>query len=180
MMLCIVACLLAVNAANGIAGESCTLCHPVVLKGVHSALPCASCHGNKAKAIVAAMQAIEREHGGRVPRTREGLEALPGVALRPVEISGDLAAVRLEPRPVPPEAAGFLEFAGRAFRHKRKTLRNNLLPYYGRQVEAWPEARLRAEQIPLEQLLEIHARLTATPPGPRPGSTDSGPTGSSQ
>jgi endonuclease-3 len=34
---------------------------------------------NKAKAIVAAMQAIVREHGGRVPRTREGLEALPGV-----------------------------------------------------------------------------------------------------
>ena len=34
---------------------------------------------NKAKAIVAAMQTIEREHGGRVPRTREALEALPGV-----------------------------------------------------------------------------------------------------
>ena len=34
---------------------------------------------NKAKAIVAAMQAIAREHGGRVPRTREELEALPGV-----------------------------------------------------------------------------------------------------
>jgi endonuclease III len=34
---------------------------------------------NKAKAIVAAMAAIMREHGGRVPRTREGLEALPGV-----------------------------------------------------------------------------------------------------
>ncbi len=34
---------------------------------------------NKAKAIVAAMQAIVREDGGRVPRTREGLEALPGV-----------------------------------------------------------------------------------------------------
>jgi endonuclease-3 len=34
---------------------------------------------NKAKAIVAAMQAIEREHGGRVPRTREALEQLPGV-----------------------------------------------------------------------------------------------------
>jgi 16S rRNA (adenine1518-N6/adenine1519-N6)-dimethyltransferase len=93
------------------------------------------------------------------------------------------AAVRLVPRPFPPAAAGFLEFTARAFRHKRKTLRNNLLPYCGRQVEAWPEARLRAEQIPLEQLLEIYARLgpaTATPPGPRPGSTDSGPTGSSQ
>jgi endonuclease III len=34
---------------------------------------------NKAKAIVAAMQAIAGEHGGRVPRTREALEALPGV-----------------------------------------------------------------------------------------------------
>ena len=34
---------------------------------------------NKAKAIVAAMQAIERAHGGRVPRTREALEDLPGV-----------------------------------------------------------------------------------------------------
>jgi endonuclease-3 len=34
---------------------------------------------NKAKAIVTAMQAIARDHGGRVPRTREALEALPGV-----------------------------------------------------------------------------------------------------
>jgi endonuclease-3 len=34
---------------------------------------------NKAKAIVAAMKAIVAEHGGRVPRTREALEALPGV-----------------------------------------------------------------------------------------------------
>jgi len=33
----------------------------------------------KARNIVAAMRAIEAEHGGRVPRTREGLEALPGV-----------------------------------------------------------------------------------------------------
>ncbi len=34
---------------------------------------------NKAKAIVGAMTAIAREHGGRVPRAREALEALPGV-----------------------------------------------------------------------------------------------------
>ncbi len=34
---------------------------------------------NKAKAIVAAMRAVAAEHGGRVPRTREALEALPGV-----------------------------------------------------------------------------------------------------
>lgn len=34
---------------------------------------------NKARAIVAAMDVVAREHGGRVPRTREALEALPGV-----------------------------------------------------------------------------------------------------
>jgi endonuclease III len=34
---------------------------------------------NKSRNIVAAMQAIARQHGGRVPRTREALEALPGV-----------------------------------------------------------------------------------------------------
>ena len=34
---------------------------------------------NKAKAIVAAMRAISEHHGGSVPRTREALEALPGV-----------------------------------------------------------------------------------------------------
>jgi endonuclease-3 len=34
---------------------------------------------NKARNIVAAMRAIEAEHGGRVPRTRPELEALPGV-----------------------------------------------------------------------------------------------------
>jgi endonuclease-3 len=34
---------------------------------------------NKARAIVAAARAIQERHGGRVPRTREELEALPGV-----------------------------------------------------------------------------------------------------
>ncbi len=34
---------------------------------------------NKARNIVAALQAVAAEHGGRVPRTREALEALPGV-----------------------------------------------------------------------------------------------------
>src|SRR5512139_253290 len=33
----------------------------------------------KARAIVAAMAMVDREHGGRVPRTRQALEALPGV-----------------------------------------------------------------------------------------------------
>ncbi len=66
------------------------------------------------------------------------------------------AAVRLEPRQPVEDAAGFLEFARRCFRQKRKTLRNNLLPFYGRQVEAWPEARLRAEQVAMEGLLGLY------------------------
>ena len=34
---------------------------------------------NKARSIVGAARALVRDHGGRVPRTREELEALPGV-----------------------------------------------------------------------------------------------------
>jgi 16S rRNA (adenine1518-N6/adenine1519-N6)-dimethyltransferase len=71
----------------------------------------------------------------------------------------DSAAVLLQPRQGVEDAAGFLEFAGRCFRHKRKTLRNNLLPFYGRQVEEWPEAGLRAEQVAIERLVELYRRL---------------------
>ncbi len=74
MMLCIAACLLAVNAANGNAGESCTLCHPVVLKGVHAALPCASCHGDKVKAIGDPASAGTRAIG--CVRCHKGYDAL--------------------------------------------------------------------------------------------------------
>lgn len=72
----------------------------------------------------------------------------------------DSAAVVLVSRPARIEdTSGFLEFASRSFRQKRKTLRNNLLPFYGRQVESWPEARLRAEQVPIEQLIEMYGRV---------------------
>ncbi len=54
----------------------------------------------------------------------------------------------------------FLQFVGRCFRHKRKTLRTNLLEVYGRQVEGWPEARLRAEQLSLEQFIDLYHRTT--------------------
>jgi len=51
MMLFIAVCLPAVSAVNGIAGDTCTLCHQVTLKGIHAALPCTACHGDKVKAI---------------------------------------------------------------------------------------------------------------------------------
>ncbi len=69
------------------------------------------------------------------------------------------AAVLLEPRQSVENAAGFLEFAGRCFRHKRKTLRNNLRPFYGKLVDEWPEGRLRAEQIPLKGLAGLYRRV---------------------
>lgn len=81
----------------------------------------------------------------------------PGAFSPPPKVES--AAVRLEPRPVMEGAAGFLEFAGRCFGHKRKTLRNNLRPFYGRQVEEWPEAGLRAEQISVEGLVGIWRRV---------------------
>lgn len=84
----------------------------------------------------------------------------PGAFSPPPKV--DSAVVRLDPRPQGfwgiENAPSFLEFAGRAFRHKRKTLRNNLAAYYGDSVSEWPEAGLRAEQLPLEKLTELYRR----------------------
>jgi 16S rRNA (adenine1518-N6/adenine1519-N6)-dimethyltransferase len=56
----------------------------------------------------------------------------------------------------------FLEFVARAFHHKRKTLRNNLAPFYGNDVvAAWPEASLRAEQVPIEVFARMYERLVS-------------------
>jgi 16S rRNA (adenine1518-N6/adenine1519-N6)-dimethyltransferase len=75
----------------------------------------------------------------------------------------DSAVVLLEPRkhalPIPDPDA-FLEFVGFCFRHKRKTLRNNLSEIYGKeQVDGWPEASLRAEQLTIEQFAEMYRRV---------------------
>jgi 16S rRNA (adenine1518-N6/adenine1519-N6)-dimethyltransferase len=54
----------------------------------------------------------------------------------------------------------FLKFLSHSFRQKRKTLRNNLFAVYGKeQIDAWPEAGLRAEQIPIEKFAEMFRRL---------------------
>jgi len=58
-----------------------------------------------------------------------------------------------------PDPEAFLEFAAQCFRHKRKTIRNNLAVVYGKGVvESWPEAALRAEQLSLPQLEEMWRR----------------------
>lgn len=110
-----------------------------------------------------------RQYGFLTVRTRlftvpEILFTIPPRAFSPPP-KVDSALVRLTPRPQsesprPEDRAGFLGFAARCFRQKRKTLRNNLAGIYGRElVESWPEAGLRAEQLSLEQLWALFRRL---------------------
>jgi 16S rRNA (adenine1518-N6/adenine1519-N6)-dimethyltransferase len=71
------------------------------------------------------------------------------------------AAVSLTPRPVLADPTPLIAFVGLCFKHKRKTLRNNLSGIFGRDlVEAQPEANLRAEQLTLDQFQGLYRRLT--------------------
>ncbi len=59
-----------------------------------------------------------------------------------------------------------LQFVGRCFAHKRKNLRNNLRPFYKEAIEAAPEVNLRAEQLSLEQFIDLYQRVTSHLPVP--------------
>jgi 16S rRNA (adenine1518-N6/adenine1519-N6)-dimethyltransferase len=54
-----------------------------------------------------------------------------------------------------------LTFVGRCFEHKRKTLRNNLRPFFGVAADELPEAGLRAEQLTIAQFKDLFARLSS-------------------
>jgi 16S rRNA (adenine1518-N6/adenine1519-N6)-dimethyltransferase len=88
-------------------------------------------------------------------------EVRPGAFHPPPKV--DSAVISLEPRRrdlAIADREGFLKFVGLCFRHKRKTIRNNLAEIYGSErIETWPEAKLRAEQISLEQFTEMYRRL---------------------
>jgi 16S rRNA (adenine1518-N6/adenine1519-N6)-dimethyltransferase len=89
-------------------------------------------------------------------RTRLLFAVKPSAFRPPPKV--DSAVVLLERRPPPiNDVESFLHFVGRCFRHKRKTIRNNLADVPG--IEDWPEAGLRAEQIGMEQFLVMYARL---------------------
>ncbi len=61
----------------------------------------------------------------------------------------------------PSELDELLRFVSRCFIHKRKTLRNNLRPFYGEQVDSLPEGRLRAEQLSIAQFVALYRRVSA-------------------
>lgn len=72
------------------------------------------------------------------------------------------AALRLTRRSeLTPDLPALLKFVGRCFTHKRKTLRNNLRPFYGPAIDGLPEAGLRAEQLELNQFADLRARLSS-------------------
>ena len=77
----------------------------------------------------------------------------------------DSTVVRLDPHPRSDELGigdpqRFRRFLAACFRHKRKTIRNNLAAVYGKDAAgALPEASLRAEQLGLEQFAEMYRRL---------------------
>jgi 16S rRNA (adenine1518-N6/adenine1519-N6)-dimethyltransferase len=82
----------------------------------------------------------------------------------------DSAVVLLEPRDAAADfgiedRALFLRFASVCFRHKRKTLRNNLTEVYGRErVDALEEIGKRAEQLGVRELAELYRKLLQPPP----------------
>jgi len=94
---------------------------------------------------------------------RELFDVKPGSFRPPPEV--DSSVVLLEPHARAAELGianveEFVEFASRCFHQKRKTLRNNLAPHYGKvTIDAWPEASLRAEQTSIEMLADLYRRL---------------------
>ena len=84
----------------------------------------------------------------------------PGSFAPPPKVES--AVVRLTPESKPlPDLQGFLKFASAAFRQKRKNLRNNLSVLFDKnRIQSQPEATLRAEQLSIPQLIDLHRRLT--------------------
>jgi 16S rRNA (adenine1518-N6/adenine1519-N6)-dimethyltransferase len=98
-------------------------------------------------------------------RTELLFKVPPGAFSPPPQV--DSAVVRLTPwfrendQASSSDPAPLLAFVGLCFRHKRKTLRNNLSGIFGeRALESLPEGGLRAEQLTLEQFRALFHRLT--------------------
>lgn len=101
--------------------------------------------------------------------TPEILFTVPAAAFRPPP-KVDSAVVQLVPKnPGDPAVDGtaFLDFVGLCFRHKRKTIRNNLLTNYERgTLDSIPETSRRAEQLSIPELAELFRRVVSDGAGP--------------
>lgn len=86
----------------------------------------------------------------------------PGAFSPPPKVRS--AVVRLtKQRAMDERMARIVRFAGWCFAQKRKTLRNNLKGHYPLEIfDSLPEAGLRAEQLSLEQFVDLEQRLSAS------------------
>jgi len=94
--------------------------------------------------------------------TRVLFKVPPGAFSPPPNVES--AVVSLVPRPLedlPEDRAALLRFVGQCFRHKRKTLRNNLSEVANASVLAdLPGMGRRAEELTLAEFLELWNRLS--------------------
>jgi 16S rRNA (adenine1518-N6/adenine1519-N6)-dimethyltransferase len=96
----------------------------------------------------------------------ELLFTVPAAAFRPPP-KVDSALVRLRPRAELPVAdpSAFLKFASAAFHQKRKTLRNNLLGSYDKDLlDSLPDLKQRAEQLSIDRLVALWETLPHSSP----------------
>ncbi|MCZ2147092.1 MAG: 16S rRNA (adenine(1518)-N(6)/adenine(1519)-N(6))-dimethyltransferase RsmA [Bryobacterales bacterium] len=76
----------------------------------------------------------------------------------PPKVDSGAVLLTMRQTPLVEDMHGFLKFAAACFHQKRKNLRNNLTAVYG-EMGDFAEARLRAEQLSLEQLADLWRRL---------------------
>jgi 16S rRNA (adenine1518-N6/adenine1519-N6)-dimethyltransferase len=132
--------------------------------------------------LIQAVFLVQKEVAARLtahPGTRDyGFLSVQTQLLSDVELLFDVPADAFRPRPkvdsavvrlIPkrdspaPDTASFLQFASRCFRFKRKTIRNNLAAYYGRDLlDSIPTSKKRAEQLSIAELIDLQRQLDST------------------
>lgn len=105
-----------------------------------------------------------RDYGYLSVRTRAQADArllftVPPRAFQPPpKVDSAVVLLTIRQTPLVEDMPGFLKFAAACFHQKRKNLKNNLAAVYG-ETGDFAEARLRAEQLSLEQLVDLWRRL---------------------
>jgi 16S rRNA (adenine1518-N6/adenine1519-N6)-dimethyltransferase len=140
---------------------------PILEKSVRAGAPRSVFLIQKEVAQRLVAQPNQREYGYLTVQTalfadtKMLFDVKPGAFKPPPKV--DSAVILLTPHPRDygiADREAFLKFLSHSFRQKRKTLRNNLFAVYGKEaVDSWPEAGLRAEQIPLDKFAELFRRL---------------------
>ena len=84
----------------------------------------------------------------------------PSAFKPPPQVDSAVVELKRRPTPISSDPAGLVAFAGICFKQKRKMLRNNLAGFFPNEaINAQPEARLRAEQLSVEQLADLRDRI---------------------